>query len=224
MFHRISAVLSSARTRRDRDAGFTMVEVLGAAAITAVLAAAVMVVVTGSLRFLSSSGLVTGAQAKAQYVLSEFSSVAREGQLVTATETDLVFITRGEGRCDRHTYALEADASDASLRQLSHTISSTTVPYGMSCQTIVTFPVNASNTVTRVEMDGLAATSKLNYYDKVGQAMTSQTLTSLGSGALCAIGGIELSLDLNIITQNKTVTSTETGFAAIRNNARGLGC
>jgi prepilin-type N-terminal cleavage/methylation domain-containing protein len=221
MINRINAVV---RGTRDRDGGFTMIEVIAAAAITATLAAAVMLVVTGSLRFLASSELVTGSQTKAQYVLSQFAGDAREGLLETATTTTMTFTTRGKGQCDRHTYTLEADASDATRRQLTHTVSSASVPYGASCAVLTTFPINVSNTATTVRVADLDSTSTFRYFDLAGNELSDATMTSLGADLICAIGGAELALDLRVVTQDKTITSTETGFAAMRNTARGLTC
>lgn len=220
------------RTRASMNSadGFTMTEVLASVAISIVLSVAVTAIILSTLNLVTDSELAAGTGAKAQKVLMSFTSTAREASKISAASTvNLTFSYRAKSSCELHEYSFEGDPVNVGRLRLRHQVTAVSLPTGAKCSAVDTLLLGGtiSPTTDRYEIDDLASTSRFTYFATTGQQVLvpgDAGYNVNGTTALCLLGSVAMNLDVRNVGRNASTTSSEVGYAAFRNNTRGLGC
>ena len=215
---------------RKNDKGFSMVELIAAAAMSVTLAAAVTGVIGGTMTIVADSEMTAISGGKAQKALTNFTTTAREAATIfTTTSVQLTFSYRAETACELHDYQLLDDASHKGRKLLQHKITALEVPEGVRCPAVGQLLTggNIAPKMTKVEIDNIEATSNFKYFATTGQqVLVPGDKNYVGNISIlkCMLGSVTLTLDVPIVTKKAEQVSSEQGHAAFRNNTRGLGC
>lgn len=227
---KLRALLLRTRSSMHSAEGFTMTEVLASVAISIVLSVAVTAIILSTLNLVTDAELAAGTGAKAQKVLTSFTATAREASKISAaSQTVLTFSYRAKSSCELHTYRFEGDPTNVGRLRLHHQVTAVSLPTGAKCSAVDALLLGGTLSVTadRYEIDDLASTSRFTYYATTGQQVFvpgDPGYSVSSTTAPCLLGSVAMNLDVRNVGRNSTTTTSEVGYAAFRNNTRGLGC
>lgn len=210
--------------------GFSMIEVLGAIAITMLLASTLTLVVASTTQMLAEVEQQSLQGLKNQQVLSDFTTNSREAiNIVSATTTELKYTVRAQNTCELHHYQFLADPSNSGQMLLNRKITAVSIAAGIPCSSVEGPLISGTIApqTNRVEINNLNSGSKFAFYSKTGQkALVSGDVgyDSAKAPVLCQLGSVAMTLDTKVTNRNKTKNSVEVVRAAFRNNTRGLSC
>lgn len=211
------------------EAGFTVIEVVIAAAMSLVLGVAIVTIVASSMEMTATMQANGSVSARAEAALTAFARVARDAdKVVTATADTLVVNYRTQNRCERHTYQLVADPDRPARRALQHQILAFTVQGTTTCANVDPSLTSGQTPQTqRVELADLSPESRFDYYANTGQRtlrLGDDGFNPAENLPACQLGSVQLTVYSPIYPADANADQEDTIRVAFRNNARGLTC
>jgi prepilin-type N-terminal cleavage/methylation domain-containing protein len=216
-------IAASIRRRTRNQAGFTLIEVLVAAMMSAFLAAGVTAVVVSTFHLMTESTLVATSKTKVQRVLTDFEASASEAtQIVVASRTKLQYTQRKASSCVLHTYEFGTDLTQPSRRALSYGAVASTPGPEVSCASLAA-DLALRTPQMKVLLNGIQAPATFSYFDAAGQPVP---VTASGNVAtkLCTLGSVRLRITTPAVSEGQVRGISDAVKAAFRANARGVTC
>lgn len=168
------------RKRRERERGFTMPEIIVAGLISISLSAAVLGVISASMKLTADSQSNIATEANTQEVLDAFARDLRDATNVISpvAAVSMTFDVQRYSNCERHGYTFGADVDDATRRQLTHTVRTVSLATGQTCSDVIDPLADTSARTSRVELSNLGTNSEFRYFDQAGTPRLAADFTT----------------------------------------------
>lgn len=213
-----------------QQSGFTIIELVAALAITALLGIAVVTVIIGVLETNGKTQINAATTVKAQHVLIAFERNAKQAEeLISASKQGMQFFYRADNRCELHTYQFVPDPENARKLALFHSIRSGFVPGTVDCSMLKdNILTSGEGAVTnRVELSSLGTNSRFVYYAENGDVAPRPGYAEFQINdqvASCKIAAVEIILETTSIAGDSTYINEDSIKTSIQSGAKGVAC
>lgn len=223
-------VRTRAKKVQNGDAGFTIIELVAAVAITTLLGIAIISVIIGVLDSNGKTQINAATTVKAQHALTNFEqNVKQAEEIVSASKHSVQFFYRANNRCEFHTYQFAPDQNLPQKLSLVHTIRSGFVPGTVDCSALSDSILSRSIGVLteRIELENLGAGSRFFYYGD-----NSAQIPRPGDADFrirdqvnpCQITAIQIMTRTTAIAGDSTYENEDSVWSSIQANAKGVSC
>lgn len=222
--------MRQAHRLRNRQNGFTLIEVVAALAITTVLGIAVVTVIIGVLESNGKTQINAATTVKAQHVLMAFERNTKQAEeLVSASKHGIQFFYRADNRCELHTYQFVPDAETPKKLSLYHSVRSGFVPGTVDCSTLKdNILANSAGALTeRTELTNIGPGSRFIFYAENGDSTPRPGYAEFRLADQvppCKIAAIEIVLETTSLSGDTTYLNEDSIKTSIQSGAKGVAC
>jgi len=220
----------AARKQAKSESGFTMIELVAALSITALLGIAIVTVIIGVLETNGKTQINAATTVKAQHVLTSFETDIKQAEeILAADKHSVIFFYRADNRCELHKYQFVPDAETENKLALFHTIKSGFVPGTVDCATLKDNILTSDSTALteQTEIRNLSPDSRLYYFSETGDFAPRPGDPEFRLDdqiAPCKLSAVQLVLFTTAIAGDSTYQNENTIKTSIQSGAKGVAC
>jgi type II secretory pathway pseudopilin PulG len=223
-------MLQNTHRRFSQQQGFTIIELVAALAITALLGIAIVSVIIGVLESNGKTQINAATTVRAQHVLTAFETDIKQAEeIVAADKHSVMFFYRADNRCELHLYKFIPDDQTENKLALFHTIRSGFVPGTVDCSTLKTNILTSDTPALteQVELRNIGLNSRFYYFAENGDFAPrpgDPEFRLVDQISPCRISAVQMVLQTTAIAGDSTVLNENTIKTSVQSGAKGVAC
>lgn len=213
-----------------QEQGFTIVELVAALAITALLGIAIISVIIGVLESTGKTQINAAMTVRAQHVLTSFETDIKQAEeIVAADRHSLMFFYRANNRCELHLYKFVPDDETENKLALFHSVRSGFVPGTVDCSTLKTNILTSDTPALteQVELKNLGLGSRFYYFAENGDFAPrpgDPEFRLADQISPCRVSAVQIVMETTAIAGDTTVLNENTMKSSVQSGAKGVAC